>query len=292
MDKVCKQYLLKKILIRIDFLQVQDVDIDNIVQKVRDYFFESEFKLYQNVVPLASMQTDNIITGVNSIDINQPVSAVSIINETVKEYQFQKNELVIKLSSRYLIIEENIGNNYKGSDTYEYIIEKLMDAVYKENSYVSLQRIGLRKFNSLVFKEIKNINKFFDSKIFNQSDTIEKYKSFGNILCDADSKLSIISEKKGCKANIVTDIQTGEYSSEISGETGQAIQAVLDIDIYKDDFEKTENMSDYIVKKYKLLNEELFEIYKSALTEEFYKALLDGTVQDSDILGGIFNVQD
>lgn len=293
MNKKCKQYLLKKILVRIDFDQAQDIDVDNAIQKVRDYFFDEGYKLFHNVVPLTSFQPENNFLQNND---SQFIPPVSIINETVREYLLKKDLLSIKFSNKYLIIEDLINNDYKGSQSYSKLISRLMEAIHDENSYLTLQRIGLRKFDSLVFKEIGNIDMYFDSKVFNQKDSLLKYQTFGNILYEASSKISIISEEKSCKGNIITEIQTGEYTElrndtqEIS-KTGQAIQAVLDIDIYKDNFENTKPFTDYILEIYDVLNEESYSIYKSALTEKFYNSLLDGNVNDSNILGGIYNVQ-
>ena len=119
---------------------------------------------------------------------------------------------------------------------------------------------------------------------------LSKYKEFGDVLSDAGAKISVVSNEKACRANIMTDIQTGEYN-ETSGKSGQAVQAVLDIDIYKDSFEKSDSLVNYILGIYDLLNRESYKIYKSALTDEFYAALLNGTVNDTDILGGVFDVQ-
>lgn len=293
MNKKCKQYLLKKFLVRIDFDQAQDIDVDNAIQKVRDKFFDDGYKLFQNVVPLTSIQQEN------EFSLNgdsQFIPPVSIINETVREYLFKKELQSIKFSNKYLIIEDLINNDYKGSKSYSQLIYYLMDAIHNENAYLTLTRIGLRKFDSLIFKEMKNIDMYFDSKVFNQKDSLMKYQNFGNIISDASSRISIISKEKSCKGNIRTEIQTGEYTEtrndtgEIS-KTGQAIQAILDIDIYKDSFENKESFTDYILNIYNLLNEESYSIYKSALTEKFYNSLLNGTVNDSNILGGVYDVQ-
>ena len=293
MNRKCKQYLLKKFLVRIDFDQAQDIDVDNAIQKVRDKFFDDGYKLFQNVVPLTSIQQES---GFSPNGDSQFIPPVSIINETVREYLFKKELQSIKFSNKYLIIEDLINNDYKGSKSYSQLIYCLMDAIHKENAYITLTRIGLRKFDSLIFKEINNINMYFDSKVFNQRDSLLKYQNFGNIISDASSKISIISQEKSCKGNIITEIQTGEYTEtrndtgEIS-KTGQAIQAILDIDIYKDSFENIESFTDYILNIYNLLNEESYSIYKSALTEKFYNSLLNGTVNDSNILGGVYDVQ-
>lgn len=288
MNQKCSQYLLKKIIIRIDYEQAQEIDVDNAVQKVRKHFFEKRYKLFQNVVPLTSVQTEGAVP----IGELNGISAVNVINESFREYQFRKLRETIKFSSRCLIIEDLIENDYKGSKSYIDNIVTLMSALYEENSYIFLKRIGLRKIDSLVFKEISNIGKYFDDKVFNQSDSLEKYRDFGDIFVASNSKISIASKEKICKANIITDIQTGDFCEE-SGETGQAIQAVLDIDMYKDQFEKNESdeFVNYIVSIYNVLNKESYNIYKSALTERFYSDLLKGTVNDTDILGGVFNVQ-
>ena len=47
--------------------------------------------------------------------------------------------------------------DYKGSNFYSQIIRYLMAAIYNENAYLTLTRIGLRKFDSLVFKDLNNI---------------------------------------------------------------------------------------------------------------------------------------
>lgn len=293
MNKKCKQYLLKKILVRIDFDQAQDIDVDNAIQKVRDKFFADGYKLFQNVVPLTSIQQENDFSPNGD---SQFISHVSIINETVREYLFKKESQSIKFSNKYLIIEDLINNNYKGARSYSKLIRRLMEAIHRENSYLTLTRIGLRKFDSLIFKEIDNINMYFDSKVFNQKDSLLVYQDFDNIISDASSKISIISKEKSCKGNIITEIQTGEYTelhndTEEMSKTGQAIQAILDIDIYKDNFENTKPFTDYILEIYNLLNKESYSIYKSALTERFYNDLLNGNVNDNNILGGIYNVQ-
>ena len=287
MNQKCKQYLLKKILIRIDYEQVSEIDIDKAVQNVRKQFFEKEYKLYQNTVPITSLKPEEIST---PNELNN-IQAVNLINESVKEYQFIKFRETIKFSNKWLIIEDLVDNDYKGSLFYINNIALLIGALYDENPFMIIQRIGLRKIDSLTFKNISNIGKYFDAKVFNQNVSIDKYKDFGNIFDSSNSRISIISKEKACKANIMTDIQTGEYHNIDTEECGQAVQAVLDIDMYKDSFDYAEKSVDYIISIYKILNTESYAIYKSALTTQFYNELLTGTVKDTDILGGVFDVQ-
>lgn len=291
MNQKCKQYLLKKILIRIDYEQVSEIDIDKAIQSVRKQFFEDGYKLYQNMVPITSLKPEGIST---PNELNN-IQAVNLINESVKEYQFIKLRETIKFSNKWLIIEELVDNDYKGSLFYIKNIAMLMGALYAENPFMMIKRIGLRKMDSLTFKNISNIGKYFDVKVFNQNESIDKYKGFGKVFDSSNSRISIISEEKACRANIITDIQTGEYQNIETGESGQAVQAVLDIDMYKDSFDDdeydVEKFVNYITSIYKLLNTESYAIYKSALTEQFYNNLLAGTVSDADILGGVFDVQ-
>lgn len=291
MNPKCKQYLLKKFLIRIDYEQVSEIDIDKAIQSVRKHFFEDEYKLYQNMVPITSLKPEEIST---PNDLNN-IQAVNLINESVKEYQFIKLRETIKFSNKWLIIEELVDNDYKGSLYYKKNIAMLMGALYAENPFMTIRRIGLRKIDSLTFKNIANMGRYFDVKVFNQNDSMNKYKGFGNVFNSSNSRISISSEEKACRANIITDIQTGEYQNADTGENGQAVQAVLDIDMYKDTFDDIEYDVDkfvnYIISIYKLLNTESYAIYKSALTEQFYNELLTGTVKDPDILGGVLDVQ-
>ena len=110
MNKKCNQYLLKKFLVRIDFDQVQDIDVDNAIQKIRDKFFDDGYKLFQNVVPLTSLQPEGEFIQNSEAQLIAPVS---IINETIREYLFKKERQSVKFSNKYLIIEDLIDNDYK-----------------------------------------------------------------------------------------------------------------------------------------------------------------------------------
>lgn len=272
--------LLKKVLIRIDFLQVQDMDVENAIQKVRSDFFDKKFKLFQGVVPFIIHQQNEVIYG--NTNVNTPIETIT---ENIKEFQFRKENFNIKVSCRYLILEDFSTNIHAKTDIYMEIIEKLITEMLVENPYLQFQRIGLRKIHSIVFKDIINLDHYFEKEIFNQKTIMESLENFETTISNASSNISLLLNGKD-KVNIITDIQTGEYHNLI-GEVGQAIQIILDIDMYNDSLNGSGDGCQYIIDKYNDLDKESNDIYKASLTECFYTSLETGEINDSNILGGV-----
>ena len=261
-----KNNFLKNIIVRFDYTGVAEVELDNIISEVKpifkgdgynrleeEYLTEMDFQLQDP----ESMEIDGL-----------PIKEIS----KKRAYVFINDEKGIecKLSTQFALV---LIQNQKYIPFFEYskTLMCVMTKFREEVEFLNFTRFGIRKVNQCIIKDISSLNKYFDTKFF-QIYGLEK----GNIPKLFEAKDCFADEKYN--VNLTRMVIMGEYENEA------AYQVVLDSDIY---ITKTEAINELFKGDTEItaMNENLFVLYKEALTETFIEELGKEDYSDSNIIG-------
>ena len=175
-----------------------------------------------------------------------------------------------KLSTQFTFVSIQ-SQKYIPFSEYSKTIMNVMTTLKKEVDFLSCTRFGIRKVNQCIIRNINSINEYFDKKFFRiyGLDNGNIPKLFENKDCFVAGKYNV---------NLMRMAIMGEYDDEV------AYQIVLDSDIY---ITKSEDINELFNGDTEIttMNEELFSLYKEALTETFIEKLGKEDYRDSNIIG-------
>ena len=251
--KELKSNFLRQMIIRVDYDYLFDEDIENIVKKRYKELIESGYKM--NSKTLAEY---NINVNINNLTEKEN-NSVSMKNNNKEEYSsFKKENIVIDITRNFATITAE----YKKFESFEAIVSdfsKIIEEIRNVREGLEIKRIGIRKINSYLFKDINRINDYFEPTLFSFNELEKNEKSLM-------VKQTIESFKyKDYKINELGNISKGIITNP-NGEKFDAYQVVLDIDVYNDkDIKEKINLEE--------MNNVVFEVYKSALNINFLENL-------------------
>ena len=261
-----KNNFLKNIIVRFDYTGIAEVELDNIIAKVKpifktdgydklneEYLTEMDFQLQDPEI----IETD----GLPVKEIRKKRAHVFINDEKGIE---------CKLSTQFTFVSIQ-SQKYIPFSEYSKTIMNVMTTLKKEVDFLSCTRFGIRKVNQCIIRNINSINEYFDKKFFRiyGLDNGNIPKLFENKDCFVAGKYNV---------NLMRMAIMGEYDDEV------AYQIVLDSDIY---ITKSEDINELFNGDTEIttMNEELFSLYKEALTETFIEKLGKEDYRDSNIIG-------
>ena len=262
--KELKSNFLRQMIIRVDYDYLFDEDIENIVKKRYKELIESGYKM--NSKTLAEY---NINVNINNIT-EEENNSVSMKNNNKEEYSsFKKENIVIDITRNFATITDE----YKKFESFEAIVSdfsKIIEEIRNVREGLEIKRIGIRKINSYLFKDINRINDYFEPTLFSFNELEKNEKSLM-------VKQTIESFKyKDYKINELGNISKGIITNP-NGEKFDAYQVVLDIDVYNDkDINEKINLEE--------MNNIVFEVYKSALNINFLENLKKENYEDEVII--------
>lgn len=269
MKKNLELYLIKKCVMRVDYGQVMERDIEEVVLKLRANLDKEGFQLLEGKV------SDNQ-RGVNE----------ESCDSEIREFLFKKEigHVRIKLSRYYLIIEQLVKDDYCG---FTYFIEKMqtiITSLFHINEICEIKQIEYQTVDTLIFKKLANINNYFVIDFFNYNKVaslvtedglgLEVGKSFYNLKLDDATEL-----------NLVTYLEEGEIT-EKSGKETTAYQVIIDSKLVYDKIE--ERNAKIVINILKKLHDKQYDLYKKLLTADFQNKLENGDYDRDDIVGGVY----
>lgn len=162
--KELKSNFLRQMIIRVDYDYLFDEDIENIVKKRYKELIESGYKM--NSKTLAEY---NINVNINNIT-EEENNSVSMKNNNKEEYSsFKKENIVIDITRNFATITAE----YKKFESFEAIVSdfsKIIEEIRNVREGLEIKRIGIRKINSYLFKDINRINDYFEPTLFSFND--------------------------------------------------------------------------------------------------------------------------
>ena len=146
--------------------------------------------------------------------------------------------------------------------------------IYKNKiDFFTVRRFGLRKINFCFIRNRQDINKYFVSSFYCCDAPIDGYSSLST---ERTERLS----DKVSNINLTHAIEEGHVG------TDRYYRVTLDADIYitlQEEIEKVISDSEALNG----INDKLFNIYLSGLTDDFLSQLLSEDEIDSDLISGV-----
>lgn len=261
-----KNNFLKNIIMRFDYTGVSEVELDDIIAKVKPIF---KIDGYNRLKEGYLTEMDFQVQDPESIEIDSlPIKEI----RKKRAYVFINDEKGIecKISAQFTFVSIR-SQKYILFSEYSNTLLNVMKKLKNEVEFLNCIRFGIRKINQCIIKDIHSLNYYFNEKIF-QIYGLDK----GTIPKLFESKDCFMVGKYN--VNLERMVVMGEYEDE------PACQVVLDSDIYITEFKDINRLfSDNADMS--AMNDELFELYKEAVTETFIEQLEKDNFTDSNIIG-------
>lgn len=253
---------LKKIIIRIDFDGIEQLELEKAIEQISLILKDEGY---------TSRRTE-LCSGFE-LGINDPVlrgdelPTVQHVNAK-KIYVFGKSDcdIKVKISTSFTLIDIN---KTKYVDCLKHIglLLRVVNSVKKESGYFRVKRIGLRKINNCIFRDIEKLNDYFKKEYF----PLIRYQNCTDIKTMELSDTFSVDDRYNI--NFKRSIVQGEYNNQ------KAYQVVLDSDIY---LYSEEIISE---QEFEIINDYLYSLYINCLTCDFINKLMGEGVDNKEIIG-------
>lgn len=249
--------LLKQIIIRVDYSSL--TDLNGFIMKLKSlHLIKDTFSGYRLI------KTNNINFQIDSKVFEERYIPLEV-NETGNIHRFFDCKIepiqntFMDISPTFICITIQCNENYKIIDPYLDFITNVVVTLREYDSYVTLERLAIRKIDGNDYDNIKEVYNIF-----------EEIVGFENVMDDEQSPLkksytdSFISKAANIKVNLTRSLERFSNGK---------IRYVLDIDGYVDsslmspDEIKSKEDVKYLLKN--RINNELFELFKTNVTEYF-----------------------
>lgn len=261
-----KNNFLKNVIIRFDYIGITEVELEAVLTKIKPILREHGYDRLRNEY---TTELDFQLQDPEQIEITSiPVREVR--QQKVYVFTNDNSGLEFRISPLFAFISVN-NKKYIPFSEYSKTLIEVMNILKQDVCFFSGTRFGIRKINQCIMMDISRINDYFEPRYF-------------QIFNSGKDGISKIHEAKDCfseekhNVNLMRTIIAGEYDHQV------AYQVILDTDIYVTDYDGINELienSDIV----NLMNEELFEFYKDALTEGFIVNLGKDVLEDCNIIG-------
>lgn len=201
-----------------------------------------------------------------------------------KQIDTSSEELKEKVSNaiaEYVIdnIRINATREYEGFDKYKDYMSHLFDNAPQElKDVLNIERIEIRKINSLYIYNIDKIGDYFMEQLFNPVVVKNLLQVDGKVVFSKSTQTII---ENSFKMNVATETQQIQNNKI---KTIPVYRLVLDIESYWD-----KELDEYSDLKSKMveLNSVISKCYQNCLTEVFREKLEKESTDDDNIFGGV-----
>lgn len=238
-----KTNFLKQSIIRIDYDYLFEGNLEKIVEKMYPILNKNGYKMDSNLEERESLKEE--------------FSSFTNIQKDIK----------IDITRKFTVFTINY-HQYENFEKINEIFDKLIDILKNIRKGFSINRVGERKKNYYILKDITKINDYFEEKIISLNELIKK----DNLVLKDNMECFMYQQYK---VNQKITVSNGVLINE-KNEQEEVYQITLDIDIYNDNIE--ENQINLLE-----INECIFNIYISALKEEFLLNLKEKEYEDGVI---------
>ena len=255
-----KNNFLKTLIFRVDFSGMMDVDVEDFIKVIRPQLINAGYITLQEEYGIS----DNILN-LDNIQTN---------NETAKVYVFNSSTgKQIKISKTFIIFEINMEQNKTLFSNYVPLISYTLNEL-KKLQYVKFYKIGLKKVNVCILLNKKILNNYFKNNV------LYRFREDSPITQVADEFLL-----RGYKVNYNRRFQEGKITDDSGDKPGY--QIILVIDSFLEGYEilgEKITITD-VSEILKELNNIIFEIYISSLTNKFISELSKDNYFDNNMKG-------
>lgn len=258
-----KNNFLKNTILRLDFQNVLEKDMETIVSLVKEYAKNRDFNKYEEKM------SGDINVNVNENAFGAPDVTTNIANER-KIFCFNNEAgYTIELSDAFVVLQLES----TGYIPFEENLKTLLDIIkiFSGNSgFFTEKRFGIRKINKCILQKQTTLERFFKPNAINFYD-VEKGRNVASRHSDT----------------IIYDCYQVNYNRSLLQGTANGAtlyQVELDIDAYMQETNLIKNVL-YSKEKISELNNTIFEIFINSLTDEMATALCKDDFDLSEIIG-------
>ena len=270
-NQIKREYLksdfLKQTIVRVDYDYMFDEYIEEIMKNIDSFLgekgysiknsFMSQFGLKVDFDKLNSDINTNIMDTIN-VETDKREKYVSFINE--------EKHIKIDITREYSAITIEYIDHIHFDEICE-IFNKIYNELPRARKNIKIKRLGLRKINVYMMKDITKIKDYFEKNVFTfSSSNLDTYQFIGKNSYDNYKYKEYI-------VNQIANITQGYLQTNT--EPKLLNQLTLDFDIYIESPVKEASLGD--------MNDSIFEIYKNSLTEDFLNNLLNEKFSSEEI---------
>lgn len=258
-----KSTILKKIIIRFDFMGLTDVTgCANSLKELMDGRF-NEFSPVSN---------NNY-----NIDLNKEYNQNHGFNVDLEKktfYRFSKNEMgksnaFFLLGDTFASIEITCDEDYEGCDVYINTIAEAVDRILKFDKFISVKRMGLRKIDKAVFNRVEQMEQAIEIPIWSNFAPNKQFLSIKKAYSDLIYQRDV---------NTIFNIK--RIAQAVGTEDDSSFHFYLDIDSYKDgvlllkdDFVNAQKIKKVLSEE---MNEPLFNYFIQTFKEKYIESFYEG----------------
>lgn len=258
---------LKSVIVRLDFQGVLETEMEKVLVNIKPFAKERGFSRY------AEMNANQIDIAVTDRGVPESIETTNRIKRQKVYSFFDDNKgFVLNVSSSFICLTINT-THYTPFDDYCEIVPFVSDIYRKNIDFFTVKRFGIRKINECLMEDKGKIQQYFNPSFFSFFNSIKDVETL-------QSNHSNIFAYGQHHINLITNIAQGQYE-------GKVVYSVrLDIDAYLDKQEEVEELL-RTHEKQENINNIIFEIYTSALTEKFISLLSSDEDFDDEIMLGV-----
>ena len=259
-----KSNFLKNTIIRLDYDYLFEENIEQIVKNLNEFLIKKNYRMNSRTLNQFSVGFD-----MKKLDEDEsPVDFNKKPREEFASFINKDGNIIVDITRNFATMTVNYKENKKFEDIIE-IFNEVKKQVENVREGIGLNRIGIRKTNIYYLRNIENINRYFEERLF----------SFNTLISNKDVIIKQQLESysiDGFKVNQNSEVQIGTYTEKEKPEKEKVYRIVLDIDIYDDVLENNK------IDLYGM-NSIVFEIYKSNLKEEFLEQLKEENYENKEL---------
>ena len=260
---------LKSIIVRLDFQVVLETEVEEkVLPHVKSFAKEKGFSRYleKNIISQIDIALTNKETPESIATKN------NVRNQKIYSFTDENRGFVLDISNTFVCLQINTVH-YTPFDDYSDIVPSV-SKFYMDNIYFfAVKRFGIRKINECLIEDKNKIQQFFNPSYFNFYNNIEAVNTI-------QSNHTDIFTCETCHVNFITNI------AQVQLENKPQYKIHLDIDAYLD---KSEDISLLLGEPAKMaeINDLIFKIYTSSLTDGFISSLISDDDFDSTVMIGV-----
>ncbi len=258
---------LKSVIVRLDFQGVLESEMEKILVYVKPFAKKQGFSKY---VEKSANQIDISVTDKG---IQESIETTNRVRRQ-KVYSFidENRGFVLDVATSFICLTINT-THYIPFDEYCGIVP-FVSNVYKENiDFFTVSRFGIRKINECLIEDKTQIQKYFNPTLFTYYDLPEGLNTI-------QSNHINIFTRGVYHINLLTNIAQGQSE----GKTLYSVR--LDIDAYLNNTEEIINLIEKQEDQANI-NDLIFEIYVSSLSDELIALLTSDDNFDKSIMIGV-----
>lgn len=262
-----KKDFLKQTIVRIDYDYIFDDCVEKTMKNIDEFLSDKRYSIKNSFMSQFGLKVD-----FDKLNNNLDTNIMDTINvESDKREKFfsfinEEKNIKIDITHEYSAITIDYVKHVHFDEINE-IFSKIIEELQKARKNLQIKRVGLRKVNIYMLKNLEKLTDYFEDHIYTfASSNLDTYQFIGKNSYD-----NFIYN--GYTVNQIANIAQGYMQTPNGPEPIN--QLALDFDVYIENPVGEVPLED--------MNNSLFEIYKNSLKEQFLNELTNENFSSEEI---------